>query len=241
MSSSFRLGRRDGRNVQDDVITRGITMDQYARREDDRKGRLDPMRSFVVGSVSTHRRRSTTTLGMTNDGNDANDRKNTRRCRRDDDDGDASRKRIRRSRVEVEGGKGMAEDEHRRREKESGGRRSSDERHGRKEKPSRGGYSREYDDRHRPPRGDRRRRGSSTSRGSDDKINDDVDDGQKFRSINADELDELRRRRHAREAREMERERNVIMPRQCAPDVDVRGYGRGGKYQDQFNPTLSRN
>ena len=32
-----------------DVITGGITRDQYARREDDRKGRMDPMSCSSYG------------------------------------------------------------------------------------------------------------------------------------------------------------------------------------------------
>ena len=51
--SSFRLGgsRKGGgavvAAVADDEITGGITRDQFARREDGRKGRMDPMSLFV--------------------------------------------------------------------------------------------------------------------------------------------------------------------------------------------------
>jgi hypothetical protein len=232
LSSSFRLGRRLGRagGAEADAITSAITMDQYARREDDRKGRMDPMRSFVVGSSS----------GRSPTGEKSDWIAFDRTIRRDDDDDGSDTdidRRMGRKRGREEGG---MEDESRRWEKERN--RSSDERHGRRR--SRGGHSMESEDCRPRSRSRSRRHGSYASR-DDNAVHDDgivINDGRRFRSSGVDELEELRKRRHAREAREMERERRVIFPQQSVTNVHLHGNdSREGKYQDQFNPTLSRN
>ena len=86
-----------------------------------------------------------------------------------------------------------------------------------------------------------RRRGSNSPRdGSADCDGGDADDGGRFQS-NVDDLEELRKRRHAREAKEMARERRIIFPQSAITNTVHRSNVREGKYQDQFNPTLSRN
>ena len=109
---------------------------------------------------------------------------------------------------------------------------------------SRGKRSRDSDD----PRGRRRRhhRSPPSRDGNADHDKGDAsnNDGGRSRRSNddADDLEDLKKRRRAREAREMERERRVIFPPPGAGNAIVRGSsGREGKYQDQFNPTLSRN
>ncbi|KAL3805195.1 hypothetical protein ACHAW5_010168 [Stephanodiscus triporus] len=122
--SSFRLGdnarRWKGGCVVSfaaaGVITGGITRDQCARREDDRKGRMDPMSSFVVGSSPSHPP-PVRNIGIADDEVVVATRRTRRRD--DDDDGDADEDRRRRRREEES------------RMSRCGGR-SSDERRGRR-------------------------------------------------------------------------------------------------------------
>jgi len=206
--SSFRLGvvRKKGNA---DVITEQITRDQYARREDDRKGRLDPMNQFFKSSSTI--KRDDAIIGEKVNGEDTQ-RKIVRE----------KEKKASQERVEYA---------------------SRYERH-RHQTKSRRKRSREIssDDNKRR----RHRHKSSSHRDINNAIHEKTN-GDEIKTQQSDhnnsELEELRRRRHVREAREMERERHVIKPPHLntAHGANVYNYSRDGKYQDQFNPTLSRN
>ena len=241
---SFRLGG-GGRGggavvaVADDEITGRITKDQFARREDGRKGRMDPMSSFVKSCPPSG---DGDDVGVA--GGDGGVVARYTRRRDDDDDGggDADEDRSRSGRRPREGGGG--EESSRRSAELERRSRPSDERRGRTTTTSRGKRSRDSDDR----RGCRRRHRRSPPSRDGDADHDEGDasnnDGGRSRRSNndADDMEELRKRRRAREAREVERERRVIFPPPGAGNAIVRGSsGREGKYQDQFNPTLSRN
>jgi hypothetical protein len=208
--SSFRLG--DVRkNYNADVITEQITRDQYARREDDRKGRIDPMNQFYKSSTI---KGGDAIIGEKVDGEDTQRKRKIVR----QEGKNASQE----SGVEYE----SRYERHRHQTKYH--RKRSRE------------ISSEDNKRHR------HRHKSSSHRDINnaihEKTNGDEIKAQQSNLKNS-ELEELRRRRHVREAREMERERHVINPPQLntAQGVNVYNYSREGKYQDQFNPTLSRN
>jgi len=69
--------------VADDEIAGGITKDQFARREDEWKGRMDPMSLFVKSCPPSGD--ADDVVGFAGDGNGVT--RCTRRCWDDDDDG----------------------------------------------------------------------------------------------------------------------------------------------------------
>jgi len=210
--SSFRLG--DVRKKYNaDVITEQITRDQYARREDDRKERIDPMNQFFKSS-SPIKPGGDAIIGEKVDGEDTQRKRTTLR---------EEEKKASQERVENE---------------------SRDERH-RHQTKSKRRRSREISSEDNKRR--RHCHKSSSHRDNNNAVHENTN-GDEIKTQQSNhknsELEELRRRRHAREAREMERERHVINPPQhnnTTHGANVYKYSRGGKYQDQFNPALSRN
>ena len=209
--SSFRLG--DVRKKYNaDVITEQITRDQYARREDDRKGRIDPMNQFFKSSSSI-KPGGDAIIGGKIDGEDTQRKRKIVR----EEENKASQERV---------------------ENES---REKRHRNQTKSKRRRSKEIISEDNKRR-----RNRHKSSSHRDNNNAIHDNTNGCESItqQSMHRHELEELRRRRHAREAREMERERHVINPPQhnnTTLGVNVYNYSREGKYQDQFNPALSRN
>jgi hypothetical protein len=209
--SSFRLGdvRKKG-NV--DVITEQIMRDQYARREDDRKGRIDPMNQFFKSSSSI--KGGDGIIGEKVDGEDTQRKMKIVR----EEEKNASQERG----VEYE-----SRYERHRHQTKSHRKRSRD-------------ISSEDNKR-------RRHRHKSSSHREINNANHEKTNGDEIKTQQLNHknsgLEELRRRRHVREAREMERERLVINPPQLntAHGANVYNYSREGKYQDQFNPALTRN
>jgi hypothetical protein len=191
-----------------DVITEQITRDQYARREDDRKGRIDPMNQFFKSSSSI-KPGGDAIIGGKIDGEDTQRKRKTLQ----EEEKKASQERV---------------------ENESQEKRH---RHQTKSKRRRSKEIISEDNKRR------NRHKSSSHRDINNAIHDNTNGGESItqQSKHRHELEELRRRRHAREAREMERERHVVFPPQQHNTAQgVNGYSREGKYQDQFNPTLSR-
>ncbi|KAL7524903.1 hypothetical protein ACHAWF_001129 [Thalassiosira exigua] len=253
-SGSFRLGARIGRThaAAADEITSKITSDQYDRREDSRKAKMDPTAAYMnmsdrVGPGSS------TNIPCVGEKSHPEISRAKSKCKKH-----RSKRRKRSRRMHEDESLTLSSDScsshsfdsssssprlHRRRSNKSHSHSQkkspscSDDKNSHRKKPKRK-RDRESESRRR------RRRHRSASPDSSNRDSTRGSSGAKEQftksDTSLDELEERRRRRRAREAREMVRERQVLLPT-SAFDGSVSA-GRGGmRYQDQFNPSLSRN
>lgn len=252
MIHGMRNRNNVGASIMADEITSKIMSDQYERREDSRKDKMDPMSQFYVASSGSRGVTSSQNAKANNNisfdtrdvHSDALDATKQKRYREKRHVKKHQKKKRHRSYSEDKSdcsahsysfSDTSTSDDSSTRSDNAKGRRSrkqSKHRSRSKDRRSRRKHRKESKRRHR-----HRHRHRSSSVDSKNSNHD--------RKKN-NELEELRRKRHAREARETERERQLLVPPAATGTSAFVGNGAlhggiDGRYHDQFNPTLSRN
>jgi len=262
--SSFRLGRaknvgnggRATATTSDEITTR-IMNDQYEKREDGRKDKMDPMSRFFVGTAgfSTKEVSSKSRMGTKNCNvrtTDENERtssfmskkhskttidKNRHRKRyhkrkshrtsQDEDGYSSTDSHSESSSCSSSSSSSSGQDRYDSKRRRKRRRHSS-----KKEKNKKHGRS-ERRHHHQSSSNLSRRRSRHRSDSSDKK-----ESHQHKQSAMDEELEQLRRRRRKREAKELERQ--IAITGNGAKGNISSGIS-SGRYQDQFHPSLSRN
>ena len=262
------LGNR-GAPPPADAITSKIMADQYDKREDSRKIKMDPMSQFFVGgtldrpvrtimpAIDTRKSNPPISSAGQNDGVDET------RDRHDNEGKQHKQRRRKKSRRSYHTESDCTSSSHSDNSVSSSSSSTteddkdsttSDKERSRHRKRSR--HSRKHTSKHhrsstrsKERRSHRRTRSKSKhskqskkKRRSRDRSLSNDSNSNKDRDNANDELEELRKRRRVRESREMERGKHLLAPPPEGNTLsEVHHPGMEGRYNDQFNPRLSRN